>query len=565
MNWFSTHKIRLVLVRIVAAVVVGSGGIAKADFIFGEPVNLGSPPNSTSADMMPSLFSDGLEVYFWSNRPGGFGNWDLWVSMRTSPEDEWSLPTNLGSQVNSAGIEAMPYISADGLELFFSRGSESTGELMVARRSTKTEPWGVAENLGPVVNSPFRDDMPRLTCDGLELYFISARAGGRGLSDIWMTKRPSISDGWDPPVNLSVVNSSSYDQWVNLTPDGLVLLFQSDRPGGEYGGLYMSKRISKDDPWTSPVYLGLPMKGSVYTLLSSLSADGTMLYLSDHVNYAPRANGTGGADMWQVPVVPLVDFNGDGIVDSADMCIVIDHWGENYPLCDIGQTPFGDGIVDVQDLIVVAEHLFEEVLPVGLISYWKLDETEGDIAEDTAVDNDGIVYGDAFWQPEGGVKGGALQLDGIDDYISTDFVLNPADGPFSVFAWVNSSVPGGVIISQLDGIGGSGETWLGTEAVSGKLMTGLVAPPVGRFVPKPLISESVITDGQWHNIGFVWDGTYRSLYVDGVEVAKDAAAQNPLKSATGGLYIGSGKNLEAGTFFSGLIDDIRTYNRVVNP
>jgi len=203
--------------------------------------------------------------------------------------------------------------------------------------------------------------------------------------------------------------------------------------------------------------------------------------------------------------------------------------------------------------------------PVGLVTYWKLDETEGNIAEDTAGDNDGIVYGEAFWQTEGGVKGGALQLDGIEDYISTDFVLDPADGPFSVFAWVNSSVPGGVVISQLDGIGGSGETWLGTEAASGKLMTGLVAPPVGRFVPKPLISESVITDGQWHNIGFVWDGTHRSLYVDGIEVAKDAAAQNPLKSATGCLYIGTGKNLGAGTFFSGLIDEVRIYNRVVSP
>jgi hypothetical protein len=256
----------------------------------------------------------------------------------------------------------------------------------------------------------------------------------------------------------------------------------------------------------------------------------------------------------------VVDFNGDGIVDSVDMCIVIDHWGENYPLCDIGPTPFGDGIVDVQDLIVVAEHLFEEVLPVGLISYWKLDEAEGGIAEDTVGDNDGIVYGDAFWQPEGGVKGGALQLDGIDDYISTDFVLNPVDGPFSVFAWVNSSVPGSVVVSQLDGIGSSGETWLGTEPASGKLMTSLVAPPVGRFVPKPLVSESVITDGQWHNVGFVCDGTQRSLYVDGIEAAEDANAQAALKPATGGLYIGAGKNLEAGTFFSGMIDDVRIYN-----
>ncbi len=68
-------------------------------------------------------------------------------------------------------------------------------------------------------------------------------------------------------------------------------------------------------------------------------------------------------DIWQAPIIPIVDFNGDGIVDATDVCIMIDHWGEDYPMCDIGPTPFGDGIVDVQDLIVLAEYLFEEFPP----------------------------------------------------------------------------------------------------------------------------------------------------------------------------------------------------------
>ena len=146
----------------------------------------------------------------------------------------------------------------------------------------------------------------------------------------------------------------------------------------------------------------------------------------------------------------------------------------------------------------------------------------------------------------------------MDDYISTDFVLDPAKGSFSIFAWIKGAT-GQVIVSQADG-GGSGETWLGADPLLGQLMTSLVPPPAGRFIPQPLVSDSIVTDGQWHNIGFAWDGSYRQLYVDGIEVAKDAAAQNPLKSVTGGLYIGAGRNLEAGTFFSGLIDDIRIYN-----
>jgi hypothetical protein len=158
---------------------------------------------------------------------------------------------------------------------------------------------------------------------------------------------------------------------------------------------------------------------------------------------------------------------------------------------------------------------------------------------------------------------GALQFDGIDDYVSTDFVLNPSLGEFTVFAWVKGGAPGQAIISQLNGTG-NGNTWLGLDASDGYLMTGLVSPSAGWVAIKPLVSESGISDGQWHHIGFVWDGSYRILYYDGIQVAKDTAAQNPLKPADGGLHIGAGKTLSAGTFFSGLIDDVRIYDRALS-
>jgi len=60
-----------------------------------------------------------------------------------------------------------------------------------------------------------------------------------------------------------------------------------------------------------------------------------------------------------IPASP--DFNGDGIIDSIDVGILVEHWQTDDPLCDIAPPPYGDGIVDVQDLIVLAEHLFEEV------------------------------------------------------------------------------------------------------------------------------------------------------------------------------------------------------------
>ena len=117
---------------------------------------------------------------------------------------------------------------------------------------------------------------------------------------------------------------------------------------------------------------------------------------------------------------------------------------------------------------------------------------------------------------------------------------------------------------HLEAGGGNGDIWIGAESSDGKLMTGLVPPPVGRSVPQPLVAELIITDGEWHHVGFVWDGSYRSLFVDGIEAAKDAQPLNPMKAADGGLYIGAGKTLEAGTFFSGLIDDVRIYNQALN-
>ncbi len=240
------------------------------------------------------------------------------------------------------------------------------------------------------------------------------------------------------------------------------------------------------------------------------------------------------------------------------MCIMIDHWCENYSLCDIGPMPWGDGFVDVEDLKVLAEHLFEDVNDPTLIAHWPLDEAQGVIAYDNVSVCDGTLIGNPVWQPDGGIVAGALQLDGIDDHVSTDPILSPADGTFSVLIWVMGGAPGQVILSQM-----SGANWLCTDSVEGCLMTELA--DAGRSSVGPMFSQAIITDGDWHRIGFVWDDLYRHLYVDGVEVAKDACPLPDLKGVDGGLYFGAGSTLAQGTFFSGLIDDVRIYNRAVSP
>ncbi|MFC1604600.1 kelch repeat-containing protein [Planctomycetota bacterium] len=259
--------------------------------------------------------------------------------------------------------------------------------------------------------------------------------------------------------------------------------------------------------------------------------------------------------------VPSPDFNGDGVVDSADISIMVDHWHMDNPLYDIAPAHFGDGIVDVQDLIALSEHLFEEVNDPTLVAHWALDEAEGILAADSVSENgynDGIVIGDPVWQPTGGQVKGAIQMDGVDDYMSTPFVLNPGKGSVSALAWIKGGAPGQVIISQPGDFGG---TWIGTNPSDGKLMTGFSDMFFGA-----LVSETVITDGQWHHVGFVYDldSLHRRLYVDGAQVAEDVTVVSGMPSDDG-LFIGTNKTLDKGTYFSGLIDDVRIYNRVVSP
>ena len=105
-----------------------------------------------------------------------------------------------------------------------------------------------------------------------------------------------------------------------------------------------------------------------------------------------------------------------------------------------------------------------------------------------------------------------------------------------------------------------GTDWLVAEPGTGCLMTELKSD--GRFA-RVLCSPAVITDGHWRRIGLVWDGVNRALYVDDVLLAEDT--QSRLADCPGGLNIGCGKGMAAGTFWTGLIDDVRIYNRVVKP
>jgi hypothetical protein len=548
---------KAISILLVVALVI-STNVAKADFILGEPVNLGPTVNSISNDQAPSISADGLSLYFSDHPgapmpPGGYGQSDIWVTTRQTKDDPWGAPVNLGPVVNSSYQDEHPSISADGLSLYFGStrsGGSGSHDLWVTTRETKDAPWAIPVNLGSTVNSQYSEWGPTISADGLSLYFsdyLSPRPGGHGEWDIYVTTRATISDLWGTPVNLGpIVNSTGIDASPDISSDGLTMFLNSARSGGVGGSdIWMTTRKTRNAEWETAINLGSVVNASGFDAQPNISSDGSTLYFSSE-----RPGGSGNVDLWQVSIEPVVDLNGDLKVNLADMHIMVDHWGQDYPLCDIGPTPLGDGIVDIQDLIVLSKHMYR------LTAHWKFDETEGSIAHDSFGDYNVTLNGNPFWQPNGGMIDGTLLFDGIDDYVSTPFILDPSKGSFSVCAWVYCWTPGQAIISQT---GDFGETWLGINDSEGKLVTGFCD-----IYFDPLESEAVITDIQWHHVGLVYDFEvfHRRLYVDGVLVAEDSTIVAGAPS-DGGLYIGASKDLEAGSFLSGMIDDVRIYNQAL--
>jgi hypothetical protein len=359
--------------------------------------------------------------------------------------------------------------------------------------------------------------------------------------------RKSTSDPFGAPVFLKNVNTSGPEWTPDISHDGLTLLFMRN-PGPPE--IWASTRRTTDDEFGTPIKLPPQVNMPGYDNgMPHLSADGSTLYFLSN-----RPGGFGGWDLWQVPIIPIVDFNGDGSADGRDVVIMTAHWGQNCALCDIGPLPWGDGVVGVQDLIVLAERLTKEVNDPTLVAHWALDEAEGMIASDSAGGNNGTILGVPIWQPDAGKIGGALEFDGTY-FIVADTVLNPTNGPFSVLAWVKGGMPGQAIISQVDGA-----NWLTTEATTGALMTELTS---GGRLSRVLCSDTTIVDGNWHRVGLTWDGAIRGLCVDDIVVAEDT--QSDVTACLGGLNIGCGVDMTPGTLWNGLVDDVRIYSRAVRP
>lgn len=150
------------------------------------PSGIGAPINSTDWDSQPSISSNGMAILFSSNRPGGKGGNDLYISY-LNKSNQWMEPQNLGSTINTPSDEGSPFLHADGRTLYFSSNGHPTvgGKDLYVSRLSDEGTWSTPENLGYPINTEGDESSIYVSLDGKSAFISSERTGGQGKLDIY--------------------------------------------------------------------------------------------------------------------------------------------------------------------------------------------------------------------------------------------------------------------------------------------------------------------------------------------------------------------------------------------
>jgi outer membrane protein OmpA-like peptidoglycan-associated protein len=204
-------------------------------------MELGPPINSVYNEGAPTLSADGNILIFtaceslegYGNDREGYGRCDLFVSKRSG--NDWLVPYNLGSPVNSRAWESQPSISSDGRTIYFVSNRNNDYDIWFSAVNNDGI-WSEPEKLGTNINTDGYEGSVFIHPDNQTLYFSSDGHVGMGSLDIFMSRKDSTGQ-WGPPVNLGYpINSHKDDNSILISAGGELAMFASDRKDG-YDGL----------------------------------------------------------------------------------------------------------------------------------------------------------------------------------------------------------------------------------------------------------------------------------------------------------------------------------------
>lgn len=213
-----------------------------ADSVWSVPQSFGATINTPAYEGMPCLSADNRELYFVSDRAGGYGGMDIWVSK--FEDGLWQPPRNMGADINTERNETAPFIHIDNNTLYFaSDGHPGMGgiDLFISRRMADTI-WAKPENMGRPFNSSADDNSICVTYDGKKSFFASDRDSTAGDFNLYELRLPKNLQ----PVPIAMVKGYSYDSlskeklnytsiYINDVKTGAELYhFISNRGDGSY-------------------------------------------------------------------------------------------------------------------------------------------------------------------------------------------------------------------------------------------------------------------------------------------------------------------------------------------
>jgi len=293
------------------------------------PVNLGAVINTSSSDQHPAISKDGLSLYISSDRPGGFGGLDIWVSHRAKVDSPWEAPVNLGPVINTTIDDRVPTFSRDGHWMFFGSinrpgGFGATDIWASYRQDVHGDfAWETPVNLGANVNTSTDEDGATFFQDdetGINtLYFTSLnRAGYPGTDwDIYASVQ-NLDGTFGPavpvtPLNLPGGPTDARDTRTAIRKDGREMFITTNRSGGQgLIDLWVSTRATTSDQWSTPVNLGPTVNSSANDGAPAISSDGQTLYF-----YSNRSGGSGGNDLYMTSREKIPGGSPDGGTQAA--------------------------------------------------------------------------------------------------------------------------------------------------------------------------------------------------------------------------------------------------------
>ncbi len=189
----------------------------KQNNIWTAPQGIGKPVNTGAWEAQPSFSSDGSALYFASNRPGGFGGRDIWVSYLDT-NMKLSEPKNLGPNINTKYDDQCPFIHADNQTLYFTSNGwpgMGNGDIYISRKTDTG--WSKAVNIGYPINTENDDNGMTVSYDGKTAFLSSSRAGGFGGLDLYSFELPENMQPKKTTYIKAVVKDAKSKQLLNAS------------------------------------------------------------------------------------------------------------------------------------------------------------------------------------------------------------------------------------------------------------------------------------------------------------------------------------------------------------